>query len=93
MIKCLNCQGTIQQKRRTKKFCSPKCRVYWNRMNSSTGTIYLHNGVDNITRIDLTTKSDIAPQPKVTMGSEYKEKVFSFCKHDAVRGMCKKGCK
>ena len=31
MPKCKYCEKDFNRERDTKKFCSPKCRVYWNR--------------------------------------------------------------
>ena len=33
MSECLECKISYTAKRRTSKFCSPKCRVNWNRKN------------------------------------------------------------
>lgn len=85
-MNCFNCKKEVSQIRRTKKYCSPKCRVYFARNKD----VILVNGVDNIVRVDLSTGE---PQKAPVMITEYKEKVFDFCKHNAVKGLCKKGCK
>jgi hypothetical protein len=88
MKKCLYCEKEVSGIRKTKKFCSPKCRVYYHRLRP--GVLSL-NGVDEATTIDLT--SGARPGPKVKFITEVTGKTYQFCKHDAVKGFCKKGCK
>lgn len=39
IMKCLNCQKEFENKRKSAKFCSPRCRVYFNRKDSVTVSV------------------------------------------------------
>lgn len=84
-MKCNKCGKPFTPKRRTARFCSDKCRVYSNRAYSLNEV--LENSPKPIKRELVSVNDDSVETVEVI----YKK--YDFCKHDSVKGLCKKGCK
>lgn len=75
--------------RRTARFCSDKCRVYFNRGYSLNEVL---EDTPVIKRQIVEQKEDSITIAEQTKG-KIEEKTYEYCKHDMVKGFCKKGCR
>lgn len=70
-MKCVNCDKEFENKRKSARFCSNKCRVYFNRGKDSV-TDSVTDSLVSVTDI-ITTKEDVYTK----VG---KHKDFDICK-------------
>ena len=78
---CKNCLNEFNAQRSTALFCSVKCRVYYNRQKAP--------GL--VSARDAAKLVDSSPGEIARLVDPVKS--FDFCKHNQVKGFCKKGCR
>jgi len=88
-MKCFNCNKAFEAKRKTARFCSPKCRVYFSRSGGITAptiTVALPKDKRPDTPVPIPEVLGGPPDPNVRWEN--------LCEHFAAKGMCKKSkCK